>query len=138
MGIRVDIILYKILLYDKECKIVNLLVKVLPTIRAQHIRELGGLLLDIYSSIILGLPGLIDLTCVDQLKPSGLSRDYFNEENGGFASITRRRMAAACVRSSRANHFAGSNTDREAGSVKRKSLAGISLRNSLSTPGYRP
>jgi hypothetical protein len=51
--------------------------------------------LDIYSSIILGLPGLIDLSCVDQLKPSGLSRDYSNEENGGFASITSRRMAAA-------------------------------------------
>jgi hypothetical protein len=36
MDIRVDIILYKILLYDKECKIVNLLVKFLPTIRTSE------------------------------------------------------------------------------------------------------
>ena len=43
--------------------------------------------LDMYSSIVLGLPMMIDLTYVDQFKPS--------EENGGFASVTSRRTFAA-------------------------------------------
>ncbi|KEF54757.1 uncharacterized protein A1O9_09199, partial [Exophiala aquamarina CBS 119918] len=51
--------------------------------------------LDIYSSIELGLPVLIDLTYVDQIKPSGLCRDYSKEEIGGFVSITSRRIFAA-------------------------------------------
>jgi hypothetical protein len=38
---------------------------------------------------------MIDLTYVDQFKPSGLSRDHSNEENGGFASVTRRRIFTA-------------------------------------------
>lgn len=51
--------------------------------------------LDIYASIILGLPCMIDLAYVDQLKPSGFCRDYSNEENGGFASIASRQKFAA-------------------------------------------
>jgi hypothetical protein len=37
------------------------------------------------------------------------------------------KVEGGCFRSSRANHFAGSNTDRKAGSVKGKSSADISL-----------
>lgn len=51
--------------------------------------------LDMYSGTVLGLPGLINLDYVDQPKPSGLIRDYANEEQGGFASLTTRRMFAA-------------------------------------------
>ncbi|KAJ4608870.1 Gypsy retrotransposon integrase-like protein 1 [Exophiala dermatitidis] len=51
--------------------------------------------LDIYSGTVLGLPGMINLDYVDQLKPSGLVRDYENEDKGGFASVTKRRMFAA-------------------------------------------
>ena len=38
---------------------------------------------------------MIDLTHVDQMKPGGFSRDYSEEENGGFASVTSRRISAA-------------------------------------------
>lgn len=51
--------------------------------------------LDMYSGTVLGLPGMINLDYVDQLKPSGLTRDYENAEQGGFASLTTRRMFAA-------------------------------------------
>lgn len=51
--------------------------------------------LDIYSSALLGLPMMIDLTYVDQLKPSTSARDYADEETGGFASLFSRRAAAA-------------------------------------------
>lgn len=51
--------------------------------------------LDIYSSSILGLPMMVDLTYVDQLRPSALCRDYCDEESGGFASLSSRRAAAA-------------------------------------------
>ena len=36
------------------------------------------------------------------------------------------KLEDSCYRSSIANHFAGSNADREAGSVNGKSLAGVS------------
>lgn len=51
--------------------------------------------LDIYSGTVLGLPGMINLDYVDQPKPSGHVRDYENEDQGGSASITTRRMFAA-------------------------------------------
>ncbi|EXJ93433.1 hypothetical protein A1O1_01825 [Capronia coronata CBS 617.96] len=51
--------------------------------------------LDIYSGTVLGLPGMINLDYVDQPKPSGHVRDYENEDSGGFASISTRRMFAA-------------------------------------------
>ncbi|EXJ76596.1 uncharacterized protein A1O5_01104 [Cladophialophora psammophila CBS 110553] len=51
--------------------------------------------LDIYSGTVLGLPGMIKLDYVDQPKPSGHIRDYANEERGGFASPSTRRMFAA-------------------------------------------
>lgn len=51
--------------------------------------------LDMYSSVVLGLPVMIDLMYVDQIKPSGLCRDYSNEGNGGFASVTSRRIFSA-------------------------------------------
>jgi len=38
---------------------------------------------------------MIDLTYVDQLKPSTSSQDYTDEETGGFTSIFSRRSAAA-------------------------------------------
>ncbi|OQV00477.1 Fungal specific transcription factor domain-containing protein [Cladophialophora immunda] len=51
--------------------------------------------LDIYSGTVLGLPGMIKLDYVDQPKPSGHIRDYANEDWGGFASLSTRRMFAA-------------------------------------------
>ncbi|KAK5056635.1 hypothetical protein LTR84_012167 [Exophiala bonariae] len=51
--------------------------------------------LDIYSSILLGLPMMLDLTYVDQFKPSTSCQDYTDEETGGFTSIFSRRSAAA-------------------------------------------
>ncbi|KIX92514.1 uncharacterized protein Z520_11834 [Fonsecaea multimorphosa CBS 102226] len=51
--------------------------------------------LDIYSGTVLGLPGMIKLDYVDQPKPSGHIHDYANEDGGGFASLSTRRMFAA-------------------------------------------
>ncbi|KEF50889.1 uncharacterized protein A1O9_13059 [Exophiala aquamarina CBS 119918] len=51
--------------------------------------------LDLYNSGALGQPLLMDLRHVDQIKPSGLSRGYCNEENGGVSSATSRRILAA-------------------------------------------
>lgn len=51
--------------------------------------------LDIFCSGILGLPMMVDLTYVDQLRPSALCRDYSDEKSGGFVSLSSRRAAAA-------------------------------------------
>ncbi|OAP61627.1 hypothetical protein AYL99_03830 [Fonsecaea erecta] len=51
--------------------------------------------LDIYSGTVLGLPGMIKLDYVDQPKPSGHINDYADEDSGGFASLSTRRMFAA-------------------------------------------
>ena len=51
--------------------------------------------LDIYSGTVLGLPGMIRLDYVDQPKPGAHIRDYANEAQGGFASLTTQRMFAA-------------------------------------------
>ncbi|KIX09678.1 uncharacterized protein Z518_00759 [Rhinocladiella mackenziei CBS 650.93] len=51
--------------------------------------------LDMYSGTVLGLPGMINLDYVDQLKPSGLTQDYASEHQGRFVSLSARRMFAA-------------------------------------------
>lgn len=51
--------------------------------------------LEIYSVTVLGLPGMINLDYVDQLKPSGYIRDYENEDNEELVSLSHRQTQAA-------------------------------------------
>ncbi|KAJ9499933.1 Gypsy retrotransposon integrase-like protein 1 [Exophiala xenobiotica] len=51
--------------------------------------------LDIYSGTVLGLPGMINLDYVDQIKPSGHIKDYADETQGECTSLRTRRTFAA-------------------------------------------
>lgn len=51
--------------------------------------------LDIYTGTILGLPGLVNLSHVDQIRPSGTIDDYLYAEEGTITSRDKRRMYAA-------------------------------------------
>lgn len=51
--------------------------------------------LDIYTGTVLGLPGLVNLSHVDQIRPSGMIEDYKNAPEGMTTTNDQQRMLAA-------------------------------------------
>ncbi|ETN44570.1 uncharacterized protein HMPREF1541_10240 [Cyphellophora europaea CBS 101466] len=51
--------------------------------------------LDVYTGTVLGLPGLVNLSHVDQVRPSGSIKDYQSADPASSASRNKMRMLAA-------------------------------------------
>jgi hypothetical protein len=65
---------------------------------------------------------------------------YMHRNAGGqiLGSVPLAKLEDGCYRSLRPNHFAGSNTDREAGSVESISLAGVTAAAPISKTPHSP